>query len=268
MSTFNYSDYEFNIRLHDLEAKKVHRANLARFVKYFVDCRSVLDIATGTGVFLDLLREKQIQAVGVDDDARVVESAAARGHRVVHKDILEYLAETEESFDGALCSHVIEHLPFEAVTKLIEGVSQRLNSGGIFVLAFPNPKALRTHLYQFWMDPQHVRFYDGFLIKGVLEWYGFQIVSHSDFMEYHNDIDRFAPSKLIEDARTLEQDRKQKRRLRRLSKFWGGVGDWVRIGLGIKALAADVVVIRRMIIWMAKLIDSYDMEVRIVARRK
>ena len=49
-----------------------------------------------------------------------------------------------------------------------------------FVLAFPNPRALRTHLDQFWIDPQHVRFYDSRLIESVLHWCGFSVVSNSD----------------------------------------------------------------------------------------
>jgi SAM-dependent methyltransferase len=180
VQAFNYSDYEFSVRLADEKVRRSHREHLQQFVQHFRGCKHVLDVACGPGVFLELLTAEGIKATGIDADPKVVQFAQSKGCHAVQSDIVDFLENTSERFDGVFCSHVIEHLPFEAVLRVIQGASKCIGNEGVFVLAFPNPRALRTHLDQFWIDPQHVRFYDSRLIEGVLQWCGFTIVSNSD----------------------------------------------------------------------------------------
>jgi SAM-dependent methyltransferase len=77
--------------------------------------------------------------------------------------------------DGIFCSHLLEHLPFERVVRLIELIVTRLQPGGVLGLVFPNPGSIRLHLFGFWRDPEHVRFYNGDLIASVCRHYGFKL---------------------------------------------------------------------------------------------
>ena len=175
MKPFRYSDYES--RLMDLDyIRMLQRPR----VQFFKGCQRVLDLACGPGVFLELLREAGIEAIGVDRDEEIVKKARQKDLNVIQADIFDYLERTEENYEGIFCSHLLEHLPFDRVTLFIEWIAKRLVPGGILVFVFPNPGSIRLHLFGFWRDPEHVRFYTGNLIASVCHHYGLEV-------EYSNE---------------------------------------------------------------------------------
>jgi SAM-dependent methyltransferase len=175
MKAFSYSDYESSL----MDSEYIQMLQRPR-VRFFKDCRRVLDLACGPGVFLELLREAGIEAIGVDRDEEIVKKARQKDLNVIQADIFDYLERTEESYEGIFCSHVLEHLPFDRVTLFIEWIGKRLVPGGILVFVLPNPGSIRLHLFGFWRDPEHVRFYTGNLIASVCQHYGLSV-------EYHNE---------------------------------------------------------------------------------
>jgi len=167
---FDYGHYLDSVQ----DGEKI-KQNLTAFVPFFHDRKQVLDLGCGTGSFLENLRDAGINAIGVDGDSRAVEHAEESGLNVIRADVLQFLKDSKESFDGVFCSHLVEHLPFESLVELIEGIARRLAPGGILVMAFPNPESLDMQLFHFWVDPQHVRFYHPTLIQAMLRHYGLEI---------------------------------------------------------------------------------------------
>jgi SAM-dependent methyltransferase len=183
MKPFRYSDYES--RLMDLDyIRMLQRPR----VQFFEGCQRVLDLACGPGVFLELLREAGIEARGVDRDEEIVKKAQQKDLKVIHSDIFDYLERTEESYDGIFCSHLLEHLSFDRITRFIEWIVKRLAPGGIVVFVLPNPGSIRLHLFGFWRDPEHVRFYTGSLIASVCQHYGLN-VQYSNEEETPNSVE-------------------------------------------------------------------------------
>ncbi|OGP88469.1 MAG: hypothetical protein A2156_03310 [Deltaproteobacteria bacterium RBG_16_48_10] len=175
MRPFNYSDYES--RLVDRDYIRMLQRPRVRFFK---DCKKVLDLGCGIGIFLELLKEEGLEAVGVDRNEAIVEKACRKGLHVIHSDLFDYLHQTGEEYDGIFCSHLLEHLPFEEVTRLVEAIAMRLLPGGTVVFVLPNPGSIRLHLFGFWRDPEHIRFYTGNLIASVCQHYGLKV-------EYSNE---------------------------------------------------------------------------------
>jgi SAM-dependent methyltransferase len=175
MRPFRYSDYE--TQLMDSEYIRILQRPRVRF---FDGCKRVLDVACGPGIFLELLREAGIEALGVDRDEKIVEKARLKNLNVIQADIFDYLEEVEEGHDGIFCSHLLEHLPFDQVVRSIELITKRLDPGGVVVFVLPNPGSIRLHLFGFWRDPEHVRFYTGSLIASVCQHYGLNV-------EYSNE---------------------------------------------------------------------------------
>jgi len=175
MRPFRYSDYESQL----MDGEYIRMLQRPR-VQFFKGCQRVLDLACGPGVFLELLREAGIEAIGVDRDEEIVKKARQKDLNVIQADIFDYLERTEESYEGIFCSHVLEHLPFDRVTLFIEWIAKRLVPGGILVFVLPNPGSIRLHLFGFWRDPEHVRFYTGNLIASVCHHYGLSV-------EYSNE---------------------------------------------------------------------------------
>ncbi len=169
---FDYADYERQCR-----DRRWNRELSLPYVAHFRGCRQVLDLACGPGLFLELLAENGIPALGVERNPEAVRLVREHGGSVVEADVFTFLAESSDVYDGVFCSHFIEHLPFEKVLSLIEAIGERLAPGGTFVLVFPNPESIRMQLFGFWRDPEHVRFYHPELIESVCTHYGLSVIA-------------------------------------------------------------------------------------------
>jgi SAM-dependent methyltransferase len=169
-SRFEYGHYLDSVQ----DGEKI-KQNLSVFVPFFDNCRHVLDLGCGAGHFLRLLEDAGINATGVDGDSLAAGRAEASELHVIRADVLQFLKDSNDSFDGVFCSHLVEHLPFEALVEMVEGIARRLAPGGILVMAFPNPESLEMQLFHFWLDPQHVRFYHPTLIQAMLRHYGLEV---------------------------------------------------------------------------------------------
>ncbi len=116
----------------------------------------VLEFGCGRGEFLDLLRERGLNYLGVDLDAGMVDRCHEKGHaQVVHADGLEYLEGLTDGSLGAIFSaQVIEHLPYESLLRLLELARVKLREDGLLIAETVNPHsspALKT----FWVDLTH-----------------------------------------------------------------------------------------------------------------
>lgn len=185
-SRYDYSLYEFSQRDHPLLVR-MQRSN----TQHFEGCNRVLDLACGVGIFLDCLRQAGIEAKGVERDVRIARYAQGMGLDVTAADALEFLDQTRDNFEGVFCSHFLEHLPFEAVQRILQLIARRMIKGGILVLVFPDPESIRSQLLGFWRDPEHVRFYHPELIALIAATVGFEL-EWSSYLEQPHSAPPFA----------------------------------------------------------------------------
>lgn len=163
-SRYDYSLYEFSLRDHPLLCL-IQQPDVA----HFKGCQQVLDLGCGAGIFLSLLQEAGISAKGVERNVDIADYGRGMGLNIVTADALQFLAKTEEHFDGIYCSHFVEHLPIELVQQLLTNLARVTSDNGVVVLAFPDPESIRSQLLGFWRDPEHVRFYHPELILSLAQ---------------------------------------------------------------------------------------------------
>lgn len=137
------------------------------YLHFFRPGARVLDAGCGRGVFLDLLREAGIEALGLELCETTAAIAREKGHEVAVTDAAEWLATTEERFDGIFCSHLIEHFGPEEVGALVGGIARALAPGGRAVFVTPNPRNLMVLTEVFWLDPTHVRPWPRPVLEGM-----------------------------------------------------------------------------------------------------
>lgn len=143
------------------------------YVPYFKPPMRVLDVGCGQGQFMELLAAAGVAVEGVDIDRQMVQACLRKGLSAIESDLFAYLAERSEKFDGIFSSNVIEHLSASDVIRFVKLAYSALRPGGILLLATPNPKSLIVHLYEFWRDATHVRFYSEELLEFLLHTSGF-----------------------------------------------------------------------------------------------
>ncbi|MFA5495449.1 MAG: class I SAM-dependent methyltransferase, partial [Porticoccaceae bacterium] len=185
---FDYAIYEFTQRDHPLLMQMQ-----AGEVRHFADCRRVLDLGCGAGIFLQLLAEAGIAASGVERDPVIAAYGRGMGLDITTADALDYLRRAGEQaapvYDGVYCSHFVEHLPVEVVQMLLERLARLLPPGGTLVLAFPDPESIRSQLLGFWRDPEHVRFYHPELVATLAGAHGFDL----EWSSYHDQPHEVVP---------------------------------------------------------------------------
>jgi len=153
------------------------RAGQSHYVQFF-PTGPVLELGSGRGEFLDLLREAGVEAHGVDNDEGMVAAATAAGHRVALGDAIDYLAAAAPgSLGGVFCAHFLEHLTPDQVARVFAGAARALRPGGVFVAAVPHAGSLAVLGHDFWLDPTHVRFYHPTLLAFFATQAGLDVVA-------------------------------------------------------------------------------------------
>jgi SAM-dependent methyltransferase len=116
----------------------------------------VVDVGSGRGEWLALLRDAGIPGSGVDSNHALFEASQARGLDVVHGDALAHLLGLPPgSVDVVTAFHVIEHLDVEELLALLAAAWHALRPGGCLLLETPNPSNLRMAACDFYNDPTH-----------------------------------------------------------------------------------------------------------------
>jgi glycosyltransferase involved in cell wall biosynthesis/2-polyprenyl-3-methyl-5-hydroxy-6-metoxy-1,4-benzoquinol methylase len=115
----------------------------------------VLDVGCGRGELLDLLRAAGIAARGIDIDEGMVAHCREKGHDVARVEATEYLStQRDQSLGAVVASHVVEHMPYEALLRFFDLVRTKLAPSGIFVFETVNPHSIPA-LKTFWVDLTH-----------------------------------------------------------------------------------------------------------------
>jgi 2-polyprenyl-3-methyl-5-hydroxy-6-metoxy-1,4-benzoquinol methylase len=115
----------------------------------------VVDCGCGRGELLEILREADIAASGIDLDEGMLAEARSRGLEVVTGDAVQALVEASAgSFGAVTAMQVIEHLPERALTDFLRGARHALRPGGRMIVETVNPHSV-AGLKGFWLDPTH-----------------------------------------------------------------------------------------------------------------
>ena len=138
-----------------------------KFVDYYPEKGEVIDLGSGRGVFLELLKESGRKAVGVEMDSTMLKVSKERGHQVHEGEATSFLQNTTGKYDGIMASHIIEHMEISQGLKFIELIKKRLKKGGVAIIITPRPGSLWS-TENFWLDTTHVRPYPYELMKRLL----------------------------------------------------------------------------------------------------
>ena len=116
----------------------------------------VLDVGCGRGEWLELLESEGIKARGLDRNRIFIDECRRAGLDVVEADALTHLRSLPgESLNAVTSFHLVEHLPFETLIKLLDEMVRTLRRGGLLILETPNPENLLVGGCNFYADPTH-----------------------------------------------------------------------------------------------------------------
>ncbi len=132
-----------------------------KYVKYFKK-GPILDLGCGRGIFLKILKEQEIEALGVDNSNEVFNYTRSKDLNIYRDDAFVFLKRAikeRQKYEGIFCSHFIEHLTVDQAQIFLSLCFKVLKPKGRLIIITPNPKDLRVITDIFWLDKTHVRPY-------------------------------------------------------------------------------------------------------------
>lgn len=153
-----YSALEDEFRGSREEIKQRLRVYLPKLVEAGIGSPAmpILDAGCGRGEWLELLRENQLEATGVDLNRVALALCQERGLPVMEADAVEHLRSLPEASLGAVTAfHVIEHLTLAELLDMFDASLRVLKSGGVAIFETPNPNNMFVSSRYFYIDPTH-----------------------------------------------------------------------------------------------------------------
>jgi SAM-dependent methyltransferase len=137
----------------------------------------LLDVGSGRGEFLGLMRRRGWQVLGIEKDSATAALSRDDGNPTLTGDPLE-VGLPEDQFDVMTFWHSLEHLPD------LKGVAARLalliKPGGLLAVAVPNPLSLEVRFYGdrwvAWDAPRHLYHFRKQDMQAIWQPHGLQLI--------------------------------------------------------------------------------------------
>jgi SAM-dependent methyltransferase len=189
------------------------RAQAEPFVALFPRGGRVLDLGSGRGYVLALLKERGVDVYGVDIDGAAVAESRGKGFEVLEADAEAHLRSLDDrSLDGIYSAHVAEHVLPGKLVEILRQARRVLKPGAPLVMATPNAATLTVSAHTFYFDPSHRRPIPPELFQFLLEVEGFTGVEVRSYARTEERLDESVPDGPIRENvkllnRTLFGDR-------------------------------------------------------------
>ncbi len=148
-------------------------------LSYVGTARRILDIGCGTGTLLKAVKESkpEVDSFGVDSNEAVIAQAQDRGLNVVCGDALEAVESIkDDSYDVVFAIHIVEHLPFGYMRRLLAECYRVVAPGGRLIVETPNTQSVYVMSHHYYIDPSHQMPRHPSLYCFILELTGFRSI--------------------------------------------------------------------------------------------
>lgn len=174
LSDVEYEAFEDNFRGPVEEIKE----RLKFYIPYYNHTKTpMMEIGSGRGEFLSLMKENGVNAFGIDIFEPFVNRCRRDGHNVVLGDGVTYIKKlNDNSLGGIFAAQVIEHITTEDLITLCREAYRTLQSGAYAIFETPNPTCLSIYTNAFYVDPSHYKPVHPVFVKYILEMVGFDDV--------------------------------------------------------------------------------------------
>lgn len=135
---------------------------------------ATFDIGCGRGEWLELMQELGMRPFGVDLDAGMLQGCRELNLPAEQGDAVAYLQTLADNSQAVVTAfHVVEHISFEQLTKVVIESLRVLQPGGLLIMETPNPENIVVATNNFYLDPTHLRPIPPRLLSFLPQYHGF-----------------------------------------------------------------------------------------------
>ena len=138
------------------------------------DARAI-DLGCGRGEWLETLKERGFDCVGIDIDEDMLSACAGLGLSTQKGDAIAYLKHLPDESQLLVSGfHLAEHLSFDDLQMMVQEALRVLKPAGLLILETPNPENITVGCSTFYLDPTHDKPLPPDLLAFLPEYYGFK----------------------------------------------------------------------------------------------
>ena len=164
----------------------------------------IADLGCGRGELLELLKEKGLSSIGIDNNEAAVIRGKKAGLNMECKDLFQYLREAKEgSLAAVTAMHVIEHLTPSEQGEFLALSLKALKPGGLIAMETPNIMNLHVASCDFYSDITHVRPVHPITLRNRMKQMGYKDIDIKFLHPFPQD------EQLILDAPGLSEETKK-----------------------------------------------------------
>ena len=170
---FDYFLFEDYYRGNEAEIRGRQNA----YIELFRGREGVVDIGCGRGEFLEMLRDNDIPARGVELGTDQYLLCREKGLDVIQQDLFTFLeSQPDASLGGMFSAQVIEHMTASDQLRFVSLAYQKCSPQSPVVFETINPECVYALVHNFFLDPTHVRPVHPGTLKFAMESRGFRDV--------------------------------------------------------------------------------------------
>lgn len=145
-------------------SEEIIMKRLEEYLPYFKESKlnftknPVLDIGSGRGEFLQVLKKNKINSLGLDINLDMVKRANDKGLKTEQGDALSYLEKSggTQKYGAITGFHIVEHIPFGELLRIFSAARRALVKNGFVLFETPNPENILVGTHSFYLDPSHL----------------------------------------------------------------------------------------------------------------
>ena len=127
-----YEEIESNFKGYYIKNRWEHKTILPSIQTH----ETVLEIGCGSGHFLEMLRQKNVNAEGIELNEEAIKKATEKGLKVKYALLEQYAEERQEYYDVVCAYQVLEHIT--TIKQFVNDALKLLKPGGRLIIAVPN----------------------------------------------------------------------------------------------------------------------------------
>jgi len=152
------------------------RKTRRKYLQYFEKKDKILEIGCGSGELMRFFQEEGYSICGVDVNLQAIRHCQKQNLLASHQDAISFLKQNENTYNGIICSHLIEHIYYNDIDIFIECCYKSLLQKGILIIITPNVHHLGGSA-SFWNDPSHIRPFTVASLQKLLKKFEFTIIN-------------------------------------------------------------------------------------------
>jgi SAM-dependent methyltransferase len=149
---------------------------------------SWLDLGCGRGEWLQALRSRGFDGIGVDSNASAVAYCRELRLPVSYADPLQYLREAGDASLAVITAFgLLERHEFAYVFALVQQAARALKPGGLLSIEAADPSSVVVGAHEFWQDGGRCRPLPPATLRFLVEYFGLRVASLRQCREWPSD---------------------------------------------------------------------------------